>query len=58
MKYFACVVSLSSNFSTQNLDSKENSSSCIKFAETCRAGGKWAKEDFRKYLPIFIFMFD
>ena len=33
--------------------------SCIKFAETCGAGGKWAKEySLWKYLPIFIFIPD
>ena len=31
----------------------------MKFAESCRAGGKWVYEEYlQKDLPVFLFLFD
>ena len=53
-KYLASEVSLIFNF---NLE--WNHVPDIKVAESCRAGGKWAYEEYLlKNLPKFLFLFD
>ena len=57
MKYHASVVSLI--FLAKTLIWNKNHVSGIKFAKSCRAGGKWTYDEYlQKNSPIFLFLSD
>ena len=57
MKYLASIVSLI--FQAKTLIWNKITFPALKFVEFCRAGKKWASEEYlQKNLTIFVFLFD